>query len=143
MWKSIAKLEYKRFEFWENWKVYLGVITKFLAWFVLCLQFTCNTFRSGCSNSKLVYFEANISLSKPQYYIKFSVFLVLLSYIDKHPSKVQISAKYIRHLMLSGQDLYVINMHVRVLNITEHFQYPNLIIIMVDFITWASIMQYL
>ncbi|CAB4029667.1 Tyrosine- kinase HTK16, partial [Paramuricea clavata] len=36
--KSIAKLEYKRFEF---------------------------TFRSGCSNSKLVYFEANISLSKP------------------------------------------------------------------------------
>jgi hypothetical protein len=71
---------------------------KFLG-FVLCLQFT---FRSGCSNSKLVYFEATISLSKPQYYIKFPVFRVLLSYKDKHPSKVKISAKYIWHLMLSG-----------------------------------------
>ena len=86
--------------------------------------------RKSCSNCKLVHFEANISLSKPQYYIKVSVFRVLLSYKDKHPSKVQISAKYIRHLMLSGPDSYSINMPScpRFKYITEHLQYPNLII---------------
>ena len=39
----------------------------------VCVVFTVYI-QSGCSNSKLVYFEANISLSKPQYYITFSVF---------------------------------------------------------------------
>ena len=86
MLKSIAKLEYKRFEVWANWKIHHGaILIHVVLGFVLCLQFT---FRSGCSNSKLVYFETNISLSKPQYYIKFSVFRVLLSYKDK-PLKFQ------------------------------------------------------
>ena len=64
MWKSIAKLEFKRFEGWANWKIHLGAITSFSG---LCCDYSLHWLLEQ-------QVKANISLSKLQYHTKFSVF---------------------------------------------------------------------